>query len=286
MTSLRTRLWLAVAGMVAAGAIAACGSSSSNSTTSSSSATGSSSSNGKTYIIATSADFPPYTSRSASDPNQIVGFEPDMVQALMKHLGWKYKYVTSDFNGLIPSVQSGRVDMVISDVYDTSAREKVVDFVDYAQQAFAIMVAASKASEIRSAMDLCGKSVGILTGSAPEVSTAQMLSKQCKNAGKPSLSVRSFPAVAQELGPLSNGTLDATLEADVTEAYISKKTNGKYKLVFELPSTATKAGIVVDKGSPLKAQLTNAVKWFTSSPQYRSYAQKWAVPASNLITSP
>lgn len=286
MTSLRKRLWLGVAGMVAAGAVAACGSSSSNSTTSSSSATGSSSSNGKTYIVATSADFPPYTSRSASDPNQIVGFEPDMVQAIMKHLGWKYKYVTSDFNGLIPSVQSGRVDMVISDVYDTPARKKVVDFVDYAQQAFAIMVAASKASEIRSVMDLCGKSVGILTGSAPEVSTAQMLSKQCKNAGKPALSVRSFPAVAQELGPLSNGTLDATLEADVTEAYISKNTHGKYKLVFELPGTATKAGIVLRKGSPLKAQLTNAVKWYTSSPQYRSDAQKWAVPASNLITSP
>lgn len=286
MTSLRTRQWLGIAGIVTAGIIAACGSSSSHSTTSASSAAGSSSSNGKTYVVATSADFPPYTSRSASDPNQVVGFEPDMVQAIMKHLGWKWKYVTSDFNGLIPSVQSGRVDMVISDVYDTSAREKVVDFVDYAQQAFAIMVAAPAAPKIRSVMDLCGKSVGILTGSAPEVTTAQMVSKQCTSAGKPSLSVRSFPAVAQELGPLSNGTLDATLEADVTEAYISKKTHGKYKLVFELPSTATKAGIVLRKGSPLKAQLTNAVKWFTSSAQYRSDAQKWAVPASNLITSP
>jgi ABC-type amino acid transport substrate-binding protein len=286
MTSLRTRMWLCIAGTVAAVVIAACGSSSSNSTTSSSSATSSSSSNGKTYVVATSADFPPYTSRSASDPNQIVGFEPDMVQAVMKHLGWKYKYVTSDFNGLIPSVQSGRVDMVISDVYDTAAREKVVDFVDYAQQAFAIMVAASEASKIRSAMDLCGKSVGILTGSAPEVAAAQTLSKQCTSAGKPALSVRSFPAVSQELGPLSNGTLDAMLEADVTEAYISNKTHGKYKLVFELPSTATKAGIVLRKGSPLKAQLTSAVKWYTSSPQYRAAAKKWVVPTSNLIAGP
>lgn len=285
MTSLRARLWLGIAVISTAG-VAACGSSSSHSTTSASSAASASSSKGKTYVVATSADFPPYTSRSASDPNQIVGFEPDMLQAIMKHLGWKWKYVTSDFNGLIPAVQSGRVDMVVSDVYDTPAREKVVDFVDYAQQAFAIMVAAPTAAKIRSVMDLCGKSVGILTGSAPEVGAAQTLSKQCTSAGKPSLSVRSFPAVAQELGPLSNGTLDATLEADVTEAYISKQTHGKYKLVFELPSTATKAGIVLRKGSPLQAQLMGAVKWFTSSPQYRVAAQKWAVPASNLITSP
>ncbi len=163
---------LAVAGaVIAAVVLAACGSSSKSSSTSSSSA---SSGGGKTYIVATSADFPPYTSRSATNPNQIVGFEPDMLKAIMAHLGWKWKYVTSDFNGLIPSVQSGRSDMVVSDVYHTAARAKVVDFVDYAQQSLAIMVTAADASKVHSVMDLCGKAVGILTGSPPEVTAAQM----------------------------------------------------------------------------------------------------------------
>jgi len=273
---------LAVAGAaIAAVVLAACGSSKSSSTSSTSASSG----GGKTYIVATSADFPPYTSRAADNPNQIVGFEPDMLKAIMAHLGWNWHYVTSDFNGLIPAVQSGRVNLVVSDVYHTAARAKIVDFVDYAQQSLAIMTTSANASKVRSVTDLCGKAVGILTGSPPEVSAAQMISSQCKSAGKPPITTRSYPAVSQELAPLSNGTLDAMLEADVTEAYISKQQNGKYKLVFELPSTATKAGIVVAKGSPLRSQLVSAVNWYISTPQYKANAQKWGLPASNLITS-
>ena len=117
---------LAVAGAaIAAVVLAACGSSKSSSTSSTSASSG----GGKTYIVATSADFPPYTSRAADNPNQIVGFEPDMLKAIMAHLGWNWHYVTSDFNGLIPAVQSGRVNLVVSDVYHTAARAKIVDFV-------------------------------------------------------------------------------------------------------------------------------------------------------------
>jgi polar amino acid transport system substrate-binding protein len=137
---------------------------------------------------------------------------------------------------------------------------------------------------VKSVTDLCGKAVGILTGSPPEVTAAQMISTQCKAAGKPPITTRSFPAVSQELPALNNGTIAAMLEADVTEAYISKQQNGKYKLVFELPGTATKAGIVVAKGSPLRSQLVSAVNWYISTPQYKANAQKWGLPASNLIT--
>jgi polar amino acid transport system substrate-binding protein len=272
---------LAVAGAaIAAAVLAACGSSKSSSTTSTSASSG----GGKTYIVGTSADFPPYTSRAPDNPNQIVGFEPDMLKAIMAHLHWNWHYVTSDFNGLIPSVQSGRVNMVVSDVYHTAARAKIVDFVDYAQQSLAIMTTSANASKVKSVTDLCGKAVGILTGSPPEVTAAQMISTQCKAAGKPPITTRSFPAVSQELPALNNGTIAAMLEADVTEAYISKQQNGKYKLVFELPGTATKAGIVVAKGSPLRSQLVSAVNWYISTPQYKANAQKWGLPASNLIT--
>jgi polar amino acid transport system substrate-binding protein len=273
----------AVAGAVlAAVLLAACGSSNKSSSTASSSA---SSGGGTTYIVATSADFPPLSSRSSTNPNEIVGFEPDMVKAVMGHLGWKYKYVTSDFNGLIPSVQSGRANMVVSDIFHTPARAKIVDFVDYLQHAFAIMVTSGNASKVHSATDLCGKAVGILTGSAPEVAAAQALSKQCTSAGKPAVTSRSFPAVAQELPALANGTLHAMLETDVSEAYISKQSGGKYKLVFELPSTQTKVGIVVAKGSSIESKLRSGVQWFISSPQYKADVKKWGLPASNAISS-
>lgn len=267
-----------VAAGVAALVLAACGGSS-NSSSSGSSSSGS----GKTHIVATSADFPPLSSRSPTNANEVVGFEPDMTKALMNHLHWNYKTVTSDFNGLIPSVQSGRVDMVISDVYNTPERRKVVDFVNYLSNGFAVMVRGSDAGSVKSALDLCGKSMGILTGSAPEVAAAKGQSKKCTDAGKPAIKVKSYPSVASELPPLSNGTIDAILETNVSLAYIEKQQKGKFKVVYNVPGYASLAGIVVKKGSPLKKQLESAVQWYIGTPEYAANAKKWGLPPDALL---
>lgn len=269
-------------------ALAACGGSDNSAGTSSSpsgsgSGSSSGSGSGKTYIVATSADFPPLSSRSATNANEVVGFEPDMTKALMNHLGWKYKTVTSDFNGLIPSVQSGRVDMVISDVYNTPERQKVVDFVNYVDNGFAVMVRASDASKVHGFTDLCGRSMGILTGSAPEVEAARAGSKQCSDAGKPPISIKSYPAVAQELPPLQHGTIDAILETNVSLGYIEKQQPDKFKLVFDVPGNHTLAGIVLKKNSPIESKTREAVKWYVGSPEYQQNLKKWGLPPSAAV---
>jgi polar amino acid transport system substrate-binding protein len=277
--TIKRSLLVAVLVAGAAIALAACGSSSKSSSKSTSAG---SSSSGKTYVVETSADFPPMSFRSSSDPNKVVGFEVDMVKTLMNNLGWKYKLVTGDFNGLIPSVQSGRADMVVSDVYDTSDRQKVVDFVDYLKNSFAVMVAGKNAASVHSYNDICGKSMGVLTGSAPELQTAQAASKSCKKAGKGSISIRSFPAVAQELPQLSNGHLYSILEEWSSLSYVAKKSGGKYAVVFPDPGI-TNVGIVVKKGSAIKAQLTKAVQAYIASPDYKANAQKWGIQAKSLF---
>ncbi len=293
MSSLGTRLRIAAFAACAVVLIAACGSSSSSSTSSSSAGASSAStstassaaSSGKTYVLITSADFPPFSSRSASDPNQIVGFEPDMMQAVMGHLGWKYKWVTADFNGLIPAVQSGRADMVVSDVYDTAKREKVVDFTDYLKTALSLMVTSSNASKVHGWMDVCGKPVGILTGAATELQFATAASQACQKAGKPAIDIHSYSAVAQEVPALQNGNIYAMYEDTITEHLIANKQTN-FKVVYDDPQAATPLGIAIKKGSPIQAQLKSAMKWYVSSPEYKANATKWGLPPSAYITNP
>src|SRR5690349_19356198 len=268
----------AVAGAVlVALALAASGSSNSGSATKTGSA------GAKTYVIGTSGDFPPFESRSASNPNDIVGFEPDMMKAVMGHLGLKYKFVTGDFNGLIPGLQSGRFDMIVSDVYDTALRRKVVNFVDYLQTGLSIMVKSSDAANVKSFSDLCGKAVGILTGSPSEVTPLQDASKKCKAAGKSAIQMKSFPAVAQEVPALENGTLFAIFEDSVTLGLIESARHGKVKVVFDDPAARTNIGIAVKKGSPIKGQLAAAMKWYFGSAAYRQNAAKWKLPSYALL---
>ena len=294
MSTLGTRLRLAGFAAAVVVLIAACGSSSSSSTSSSSagasrasstSTASAAASSGKTYVLITSADFPPFSSRSASDPNQIVGFEPDMMKAVMAHLGWKYKWATADFNGLIPAVQSGRADMVVSDVYDTAKREKVVDFTDYLKTALSLMVTSSNASKVHGWMDVCGKPVGILTGAATELQFATAASQACQKAGKPAIDIHSYSAVAQEVPALQNGNLYAMYEDTITEHLIANKQTN-FKVVYDDPQAATPLGIAIKKGSPIEAQLKSAMKWYVASSGYKDTATKWGLPASALVSQP
>lgn len=295
MSTLGTRLRLAALAAVAVVLIAACGSSNSSSSSAgsssapaaaaSSSTTSAAASSGKTYVVITSADFPPFSSRAADDPNTIVGFEPDMVKAVMAHLGWKYKWATADFNGLIPAVQSGRADMVVSDVYDTAARRKVVDFLDYLKTALSLMVTSSNASKVHGWMDVCGKPVGILTGAATELQFSQAASQACKKAGKPAIDLHSYSAVAQEVPALKNGNLYAMYEDTITEHLIANK-QPDFKVVYDDPQAATPLGIALKKGSATEAQLKTGMQWYLSSPEYKANATKWGLPASALVSQP
>lgn len=237
----------------------------------------------KTYVIATSADFPPLSFRSPKDPTKIVGFEMDMIHSIAKHAGWKYKIVTSDFNGLIPAVQSGRVDMVVSDIYHTEARQKIVDFVDYLKNGFGVMVRNSEMSKITSYAGLCGKDVGILTGSAPEMQAVKAASEaNCTAKGMPAINARSYPAVAQELPQLDNGRLAGIFESVSTLAYVQKQHPGKYHIAVIDPDT-TNAGIVLKKGSPLLPVLQAQMKWYLGSSAAKQDAKRWGLPVSTLL---
>jgi polar amino acid transport system substrate-binding protein len=239
---------------------------------------------GRMVTVATSADFAPLSFRSQEKATEVVGFEVDMLDTLMKNLGWQYKLITSDFNGLIPAVQSGRVNLVASDVYHTKERDKVVDFVDYLENSFAVLVRGDDAGRVRSYLDLCGKTMGVLTGSAPEFDVARNAAKQCTDAGKEAIDIKSFPSVAQELPPLSNGSIDAVLEEFTSVSYIEKTTNGKFKVAFPDDTSTTRVGLVVkqDDGA-IHDDLVKAVKEYVASPAYRENAKKWGIQDDALL---
>lgn len=237
----------------------------------------------KTYVIATSADFPPLSFRSPDDTTKIVGFEMDMIKSIAKHAGWKYKIVTSDFSGLIPAVQSGRVDMVVSDVYHTAARQKIVDFVDYLKNGFGVMVTQANAGKIKSYADLCGMNIGVLTGSAPELKAVQTASEaNCTSKGKPAIKPLSYPAVAQELPQLENGRLAGIFESVSTLGYAQTQNPGKFHIAVIDPDT-TNAGIVLKKGSPLLAELQKQMKWYLGSDAAKQDTKRWGLPTSMLL---
>ncbi|ERJ20109.1 Arginine-binding protein [Salinisphaera shabanensis E1L3A] len=238
---------------------------------------------GDSYTIATSADFPPLSYRDSEDTSKIIGFEMDMIEAMSEHGGWDYELKTSAFNGLLPSLKSGRVDMVVSDIYNTAERRKSVDFINYIENGFAVMVRAEDADSLTSYDDMCGKNIGILTGSAPEMDAVTAASeKHCESQGKPAIQPKSYPSVAQEIPQLANGRLSGILETLTTLAYAQSQNEGKFEIAFRDPNT-TKVGIALRKNSEFADDIKQDMAWYMSSGKADENAKKWDIPVEALI---
>src|SRR6185437_6630070 len=80
----------------------------------------------KTIRVGTDATYAPFESQDAS--GKIVGFDIDIMNAVCADIGATCTYVNQDFDGIIPALQAGKFDVIVSSLSITPDRQKVIDF--------------------------------------------------------------------------------------------------------------------------------------------------------------
>ncbi len=78
-------------------------------------------------IVGTMGNMPPLN-MTAKD-GEIFGLEPDLARLMARAMDVKVKFVTKPFNELLPALQNGEVDMVLSGMTITPERNRKVAFV-------------------------------------------------------------------------------------------------------------------------------------------------------------
>lgn len=91
-----------------------------------------------TIIMATNAEFEPY---EYHEGDEIVGIDPDIMQAICDKLGYKLEITDMEFDAILPAVQSGKADIGAAGMTVTEDRLASVDFTDtYAEAKQVIIV--------------------------------------------------------------------------------------------------------------------------------------------------
>lgn len=75
--------------------------------------------------VALSPDVPPIC---FIQDGECVGINLELIQRIARELDMKVEFVTMDFDSLLPAIQSGKVDLAISDINATDERRELVDF--------------------------------------------------------------------------------------------------------------------------------------------------------------
>jgi len=223
----------------------------------------------KTLLIGSDTAYAPFEWQDTAS-GKYIGFDMDLMAAIMDELGYDYKIQSMTFDGLIPALTSGTIDAVISAMTIKPSRAEMVYFTDpYYKSGLIIAVAANNES-INSFDDLAGKKLAVQIGTtgadkANEVRTAD-----------PSTSIVTFDRIPEAFLALKQGSADAVVnDAPVTLYAIEKDAKGDVKVVGEMLSSEY-YGIAVPKSKPdLYAEINGALKTLKDNGKFAEIYAEW-----------
>ncbi|WP_372397799.1 lysine/arginine/ornithine ABC transporter substrate-binding protein [Azospirillum sp. HJ39] len=158
----------------------------------------------KTVRIASEGAYPPWNATDTS--GKLIGFEVELANDLCKRMKVTCEYVAQDWDGIIPALQQGKYDAIMSAMTITDERKKVIDFsVPYGTEPSVFAVLTS--SPLAKALNLGAERVD--------------LNDQGK--AKPTLD-----KLAEVLKGKAVGVQVSTIQADFMDKHLSKVTMRTY----------------------------------------------------------
>jgi polar amino acid transport system substrate-binding protein len=235
----------------------------------------------KTLQVGISPFSPGYETADPNDPNHIVGFDPDMIQALTDCLGFKYAFQSIDFSGLVGALQANRIDMIFSSMYATPERAAQVNFVLYQKASTGSIVRKGNPKGIQSIEDTCGTTAAEVTGTV-EAQTLQDQSDKCTAAGKQEVNITLYKDNDACVQALQTGRADIFMTDAGLASALAKQFSDSVDRGFSIPSQY-RFGVGVNKSN---TQLLNAVLSGLSAIQANGtetqLLQKWGFDPSQL----
>ncbi|WP_437584900.1 transporter substrate-binding domain-containing protein [Paramicrobacterium sp. CJ85] len=217
-----------------------------------------------TYVVATDTSFVPFEFK---DGGEYVGFDIDLINAVADEAGFKIDLKTTNFDGIIPGLQTGTFDIAIAGITIKPERAEKVDFSDpYYKSGLRIGVATDN-DEIKDIEDLKGKNVATRLGST----SADYIEKNIEGA-----TAKTFEQLDQAYLAVQSGSADAILyDAPNVAYYIKTKGKDSLKMVGDLLE-AQDYGIAIAQGNEnLVKAIDKALATLKENGTYDEIYEKW-----------
>jgi len=232
--------------------------------------------------LATDAQYPPCES-FAEDGTTMIGWEPDIWNAMAQKLGVELEVSSIAFAGLIPGVQSGRFDMAMECMADTIEREEVVTFINVAFIIAGVVTLEDHATITDDPLSLCGLKVGGQEGTTHIDNVNKLLNPHCAANGKPVVDVVNFPSAAAAQVALYSGRVDFITYELIGASELKRKAPKPIKVIAMDIFPRKYNGMIVDKNNQQLAEaLLAALKAVHEAGTYDFVMKKWEIEAIRL----
>ena len=218
------------------------------------------------------AIYPPMEYKDPAS-GQLTGLDVELGEALAKRLGVKIIWSESAFEQLMPSLQTGRADLIISGLTDRVARHEVADFIDYLKTGAQFYVQA--ASPAKEESDLCGRRVGTSRSTSFPAEIVAWSKTHCEGVGKPAIEVVNAESTVDARSQLRQGRIDAAVQGSETIPYAFANEPNTYR-VLGAPFTTGYQGVAIKKGeTALRDAVADALRGLIADGFYKAILTKY-----------
>lgn len=228
-----------------------------------------------TLRVGLNAEYPPFEYKK---DDKIIGFDIDLLDAISKKVGFKYTLNHMSFDGLIPALKAGKIDMIMSGMSATPERMKQVDFSMPYYEGQTLFIKRKDAQDIVDKDSVKGKRVGVFIGTV-QAQAAQKMKQDYK------IEVTMSDNILGAILNLNTNKVDVVLADYATaQGYLREYPN----LVgfYQEGDGSEGLSIAFDKGkhADLLAKINTAIKELQESGEYDKIMIKNNLKSADTIT--
>ena len=223
----------------------------------------------ETLRVVTDPSFVPFEMMD-QETGEMIGFDMEIIREVADRAGFEIDLNTMDFNGIIPALQTGNVDIAIAGITITEERKQIVDFSDpYYDSGLRILVRTGN-DDVQEMSDLEGLKVGTKIGST---SYDYLMQNIEDNDG-----VTPYPGSSDMYMALMSGAVDAVFYDAPNVGYFARtRGEGKVKTVGQLYE-GQQYGIALKSGSEWVGPVNEALAEIKEDGTYKTIYEKWFGP--------
>lgn len=216
------------------------------------------------YTVVSDTSFVPFEFK---EDGEYVGFDIDLIHAVADEAGFEINFETTNFDGIIPGLQTGQFDIAIAGIGITEERAEKIDYSDPYYESGLRLAVAEDNDSIDGIEDLDGKTIATRLGST----SAAYIEENIEGA-----EANQYEQLDQAYLAVENGSVDAILyDAPNVAYYIQTEGEGKLKMVGELYQ-AEDYGIAISKGNDeLVDAINEALETLKENGEYDEIHAEW-----------
>jgi polar amino acid transport system substrate-binding protein len=221
-------------------------------------------------VVATNATLPPV--QFIDEKGNLQGLRIELGNEIAKRLGLEINWVNVQFEAHIPGLQGGRWDLIITGLFFTPERAKLMYLIPYEVQAISLSVPKGNPKRLTQLPELAGRPVAVEVGGYEERQIRRISDEQAKAGAKP-IDLRTFNTFADAYQALRAGQVDAVVSVDAVAKFYQDR--GEFERA--LSGIAGSPATIAAKSRPLAEAVLRALNDMKADGFYDALFERYGV---------